>query len=233
MGLDSVELIMEFEKVFEMQIPDQEAEKLRTVGDVHNYIWHRLENWHSNKCNSQILSYKLRMHCIEQFGVPKSSFQTVNNMNNLFPKEERRKTYFEVAKSMYLKFPSLILSRPWDIFLNGVGLISILGGLILATILCVFLNYSNWFFLIPVAGIFFTWFLSILLNPKRIIICPFLVREFIQKTLSLNFIQFSKDSGTNRKEVESVINHIILNKLGVDLDEISPEKNFVDDFGID
>ena len=43
MGLDSVELIMEFEKAFEIRIPDQEAEKLRTVGEVHNYIWNRLD----------------------------------------------------------------------------------------------------------------------------------------------------------------------------------------------
>ena len=60
MGLDSVELIMEFEKAFEIRIPDQEAEKLRTVGEVHNYIWNRLDNYHSNKCNSQILFYKFK-----------------------------------------------------------------------------------------------------------------------------------------------------------------------------
>lgn len=233
MGLDSVELVMEFEKAFDMRIPDQEAEKLRTVGDVHNYIWNRLENWHSNKCNSQALFYKLRKYCIEQFGVPKNSFQTDRSINDLFPKEERRKKYFEAAKSMYLEFPSLILSKPWNIFLNTVGFISILGSFVLVIILCFFFSYSKWLFLIPVAGLLFTLFVSSLLNPKRIIISPFSVRDFTQKTLSLNFIQFSKDSGTNRKEVETVINHIISDKVGVDLDEISQEKSFVDDLGVD
>ena len=37
-SLDTVELIMEFEKVFDLQIPDEEAEKIATVGDVINYI---------------------------------------------------------------------------------------------------------------------------------------------------------------------------------------------------
>ena len=29
---------MEFEKAFDLQIPDEEAEKIATVGDVINYI---------------------------------------------------------------------------------------------------------------------------------------------------------------------------------------------------
>ena len=37
-SLDTVELIMEFEKAFDLQIPDEEAEKIATVGDVINYI---------------------------------------------------------------------------------------------------------------------------------------------------------------------------------------------------
>ena len=37
-SLDQVELIMEFEKAFDLQIPDSEAEKIQTVGDAINYI---------------------------------------------------------------------------------------------------------------------------------------------------------------------------------------------------
>ena len=37
-SLDTVELIMEFEKVFELQIPEEEAEKIATVGDAIAYI---------------------------------------------------------------------------------------------------------------------------------------------------------------------------------------------------
>ena len=33
-SLDQVELIMEFEKAFDLQIPDEAAEKIQTVGDV-------------------------------------------------------------------------------------------------------------------------------------------------------------------------------------------------------
>ncbi len=37
-SLDTVELIMEFEKEFNIAIPDEEAEKIGTVGDAITYI---------------------------------------------------------------------------------------------------------------------------------------------------------------------------------------------------
>lgn len=37
-SLDTVELIMEFEKEFEISIPDEDAEKIGTVGDAVTYI---------------------------------------------------------------------------------------------------------------------------------------------------------------------------------------------------
>ena len=37
-SLDTVELIMEFEKEFGVQIPDQDAESMTTVGDAISYI---------------------------------------------------------------------------------------------------------------------------------------------------------------------------------------------------
>ena len=37
-SLDTVELVMEFEKEFNIDIPDEDAEKMRTVGDALNYL---------------------------------------------------------------------------------------------------------------------------------------------------------------------------------------------------
>jgi acyl carrier protein len=41
-SLDTVELVMAFEKEFDLDIPDEEAEKLRTVGDALNYLHQRM-----------------------------------------------------------------------------------------------------------------------------------------------------------------------------------------------
>ena len=37
-SLDTVELVMDFEKAFGVQVADEEAEKFQTVGDVITYI---------------------------------------------------------------------------------------------------------------------------------------------------------------------------------------------------
>jgi acyl carrier protein len=37
-SLDTVELVMAFEKEFDVDIPDEDAEKIRTVGDALDYL---------------------------------------------------------------------------------------------------------------------------------------------------------------------------------------------------
>ena len=41
-SLDTVELVMAFEEAFELEIPDQDAEKIVTVGDAVAYLNRRL-----------------------------------------------------------------------------------------------------------------------------------------------------------------------------------------------
>jgi len=42
-SLDTVELVMEFEDEFETSIPDEETEKIQTVGQVIDYIKEQVE----------------------------------------------------------------------------------------------------------------------------------------------------------------------------------------------
>ena len=42
-SLDQVELVMAFEKEFDIDIPDEEAEKLRTVGDALKFLDEKME----------------------------------------------------------------------------------------------------------------------------------------------------------------------------------------------
>ena len=41
-SLDIVELILEFERVFEISIPENEAEKIKTVGQIVDYLKNNL-----------------------------------------------------------------------------------------------------------------------------------------------------------------------------------------------
>jgi len=42
-SLDTVELVMAFEEEFDIEIPDEDAEKIRTVKDVISYLNEHLE----------------------------------------------------------------------------------------------------------------------------------------------------------------------------------------------
>ncbi|MBC7327447.1 acyl carrier protein [bacterium] len=43
-SLDVMDLIMELEQEFDIEIPDEDAEKIRTIEDVINYIQTRIQN---------------------------------------------------------------------------------------------------------------------------------------------------------------------------------------------
>jgi len=69
MGLDSVELVMEFEDEFELPIPDEVAERMQTIGDVVKYIGVRKSCMHDH---AQMNDIRKRVCWIvaEQMGVP-------------------------------------------------------------------------------------------------------------------------------------------------------------------
>lgn len=231
MGLDSVEILMKVEKTFDINIPDQETEKIITVNDFHNVIWRHLEGRFSEKCKSQNLFYRLRQSFIDTFNITKQDLTLDGSLNDIFPKENRRQAYFSFANANNIKLPDLMLTKPWAVFLYAFGFATILGGLVLSIILVNFFDYDKWTFLIPIVGIALTYFVSLMLNSKRIIIEPATIREFVQNVLSTNYSTLV-ENGVNRKDVESVINHIIADMSGLELHEVTPEKKIHDDLGI-
>lgn len=65
MGLDSVELVMEFEKYFAIEIPDPDAEKLWTVGLTIEYLANRLNVTEIN-CSAKLAILKSIVDNIRQ-----------------------------------------------------------------------------------------------------------------------------------------------------------------------
>ncbi len=233
MGLDSVEILMKVEDTFGIKIPDQEAQQILTIGDFHNAVWQHLSGKQSDKCKSQHLFYKLRKSFADSFNFSPQKLKIDTSPEEIFPKTNRRQKYLSFAETTNLKLPDLVLTKPWSTFLTVFGLATIIGGLATSLILIIFFDISKWTLLIPVAGIIVTLLLSELLNPKRTAIEEITIREFTQHTLALNYSTLVTSEGTNRQEMESVINHIIADMVGLDLEEITSEKKIADDLGID
>lgn len=233
MGLDSVEILMKVENAFGIQIPSREAEKILTVGDFYEAVWRHLSGRYSDKCKSQALFYTLRQSFRTHFNIHPSAILISTSPNNIFPQKQRRKSYHGFSLATGLQLPRLSLTKGWLSFLNISGLVMIGGGLLFALLLIFAFSQSKWVLLIPVAGIVLIILLSKLLNRKRVIIEAQTMRSFTEQVLALNYASFIADEGTNRREVENVINHIIADMAGLEPEEITPEKKITDDLGID
>lgn len=233
MGLDSVELLMEVEIAFNIRIPDEEAEKIITVGDFHNAVWRHLEGRHIDRCHSQSLFYTLRTSLSQTYGLQPDKLKLSDPPNELFPLTNRREAYLAFERDLGMQLPALELPDPWSDLLFWTGILLIGGGLVTEIVLINFFDYSAWILLWTLVAIFAVVALSELLNPLRTVIKTPTLKEYTVETLSLNYQKLAQDMGTNRKEMETVINHIIVNKIGVDILEITPEKRIADDLGVD
>lgn len=233
MGLDSVELLMEVENAFNIRIPNEEAEKIITVGDFYNTVWRHLEGRHIDKCHSQSLFYTLRTSLSQTYGWHPAELKLSDPPNELFPLIGRRQTYKAFEQQLGLQLPALELPDPWSDLLLWTGLLLIGGGLVTTIALTYFFDYTAWILLWIPISILVVIGLSELLNPLRTVIKLPTLKEYTAETLSLNYLKLAQQTGTNRKEMEVVINHIIVNKIGVDIVEVTPEKRIADDLGVD
>ena len=233
MGLDSVDILVRVEKTFNISIPDQEAEKIRTIGDFHNSVWKHLNKLQANHCTTQALFYKFRNSICSKFSLPKPEFTTITQLNSIIPRNNRRARYLEFQKETGLVLPDLTFKKTWSITFNTLGILIVSATLITAFVLNTWFHYSGWLYLTTLLSIFVCLYISKLLYPFRTEIVPHLAGEYTQKLLELNFTKVSSSLYANRIEVELIINQIVADQAGLELSEISKEKIITDDLGID
>lgn len=72
MGLDTVELIISVEKIFNLEVSDVEAGKMETVGDLHQHIVSKLLGLGRPNVNADIIFDQLRTIICSQLSVKPS-----------------------------------------------------------------------------------------------------------------------------------------------------------------
>lgn len=123
MGLDSVELIMEVETAFDIRIPDPEAEKIVTVGDLYETVWKYIRQETDGRCTSQMLFYLIRRKMVESLELARNNITLDASPDLLFESAQKKLTCKRIGEDMQLEFPALVLKRPWDV----IGLLKIWG----------------------------------------------------------------------------------------------------------
>ena len=233
MGLDSVEILVNVENAFGITISNYEAEKIYTVGDIHNIVWRNIQGRQSMRCRSQQLFYRLRYTLINRYKVPREAIELDASLNIIFPKKNRRLKYYKLQKELQLKMPELVLPAIWARALFITGVIFIPGMLATALVLIYGYDRTRWLYLLPGLGLIATIFISNILDAVRTEFEPETIKDYTKTVLSLNYGTLMQDKNIDRKEMETLINNVIAETIGLELHEILPEKSLTDDLGID
>jgi hypothetical protein len=96
-GFDSVELLMDVEDIFGIAIPDREAEKIHTPGELQAYIVQRvgaLPDGPSSRCASAAAFYRARRLLVDAFGFDRNSIRPTTPIAQFLPIDHR---YRQVA----------------------------------------------------------------------------------------------------------------------------------------
>jgi hypothetical protein len=137
MGLDSVELVMAVEEQFGITISDEEAQEMRTVGDMYQCVLGKVMTTEKSSCLTQKAFHLLRRTAMQLFSVPRDQFRPDTQLNLIIPKDSRRENWrtFQSAVGA-ANWPKLALSwagaltllalvfvLPWSMFVFGTAVL--------------------------------------------------------------------------------------------------------------
>src|SRR5688500_3185898 len=107
MGLDSVTLVVDVEKHFDISIPNGEAEKIYTVQDFADCVFTKVTVNPSHKCRSQILFYRLRSFFVDKLGVDRKEIHPDRKLKDLIHINELKGTWAQIEECLLVKLPDL------------------------------------------------------------------------------------------------------------------------------
>ncbi|MBA3859287.1 MAG: hypothetical protein C0507_20475 [Cyanobacteria bacterium PR.3.49] len=106
MGLDSVLLLEAIEEEFGLEIPDQEAEKMVTVGDTFNYLKGRVKTISPEDCLTQRVFYKLRRALIQNYKLHRHAITPDTVLSELLSLKEIEEGWPYLQMFIDLRTPS-------------------------------------------------------------------------------------------------------------------------------
>jgi acyl carrier protein len=242
MGLDTVELILTFEEVFDIELPDSEMEKVATPREVANYIYSyylkekvdKQQEAPDSECSSQKRFYFIRRLLIDAFGFDRSELHPSTKIQNLFGEHVRE--YWKKLKEIMPDQPGNYTTGLPGLSLPKIIFYPMTFFSLLLTFIAVYTN-TQWAFttLIWVAiGTFLIvqTLMYFLLQPRFGTIVP-----SGYETLSslIRFVDYRK-SIYQYKSYDDILEKVIeisIEQLNLSPDEITPDSRYAEDLGCD
>jgi hypothetical protein len=234
MGLDSVELLVEVEKKFNITIPDIEAEAIVTVGDFYETILKKIplekrRNRINTKCKTQKVFYDLRNILSAQFDAPKDKYSPRIRLKEIFSTDTIRKNWFRTEADLGLKLPRLLKPKRIQKLIHLVCIL-----LLIVWILNMLINDMNALWLAPLIILLPAYyFLAEKIFDRYSTIPQFdSIRELVYGIVSLNYDKLLLDDA-NEKEIYWKLKGIISETMSIPLSEINYGARISQDLGIE
>jgi len=226
MGLDGVELVMEFEDEFDVTFEDEVAASFKTIGDVARHItWQFRSKWPRVLCPTTKSFYEVRRLLRDKLAVKRRDINPSTKLNELIPRRLRRNIH-KLLNSCLPVVPEL--EPPRIMTSIGFGF-----ALLVGVYIGVFSGLSNGIVLGLIFG-FIT--LYVMLIVYYLISIPFTVcfpdgYETVGDLVRRGTLNHDRNDEIDAKVLYKV-RLVVSEQMGVPIEKLSEQTNFVDDLHI-
>ncbi len=122
MGLDLIELVMDVEDAFGIEIPDADATSLTTVGALILYVQSKTKSYSAGPCATSVAFHSIRRFLLGRLPLQRRDVRPEAKLETLIPESVRRDLWRELRQAYNRRPPRL--GRPWwtGIILAELGL---------------------------------------------------------------------------------------------------------------
>jgi len=237
MGLDGVELVMAVEENFGIEITDEEAGKITTVGDFYDLLLTKLQGQKVNRCLTSAAFYRIRRSFMDALGVQRKAITPVSPLEAIVPRACRRQQWTRVRSAARIEIPDL--ERPTWVWLLLAAFALFFAMTLIPVVYLLSRRFgpNGFTLLLPLGILFFLMVLSERLSRPLAIAFPsraITVGDLAKEVLARNHARLSAEAGGwNRDEVWETLCRLIVNQTGVEREKIKPEARIVKDLGVD
>lgn len=231
MGLDMVEVMMGIEEAFDIEIPDEEAARLNTVGKLYAWVLGRLYPDPPRRCTSSTIFYQARRALMDLCGVGRRTIVPSTRIEHLLPARRRRAEWQELSRRMGTRLPDLELPRWMDWLLASLGLM-----LFLVCFAAYFISPIGVAIRYSLAGALFTWVAYRLATPFTICLPPecATVGGTVQVLARFkHHVNVRTGKSWDPNDAWETLRRIIAEQLQAPLESVTPDADLVRDLGAD
>lgn len=222
MGLDGVELVMEFENEFELVISNDDAERMRTVGDVIAFIADTRELSFVRECPTTHVFYSIRRELMDLFGLDRKQIRPSTRISKLLSPL--------LHERFINRLPDIGMSIPRiDRGLNWRDNLCLCVAALMSIGISIYFGNPLWLFsFIPLLVILFPLF-DLLPKPIHSPAQHFRTLGDLSRLLAKQYVIKSENDQEEISAISLKVRTIVAEQMDYELDDVRESMRFVED----